>query len=219
MERWDALLATGILALLPFIWQIKGLVVASLGVLALLAQAHHLFWTAQALGLLALLVGVGPTWPWRRSGWSPPVSDIDLLVQTVAECTQRRWGALLVLLPPRATIPSTLPGLSIQAQLSVELLLSLLSPLSPLHDGAVVIGNGQVVAAGVIVPISTQPLALGLGTRHRAALGVTEGQPDCWAVVVSEETGQIALAWRGQLWPDLTLEQLRLHLEKGKNRL
>lgn len=219
MERWDALLVAGILALLPLLLHTQGLVVAVLAALALLAQAQHLPWTAQGLGLMAVLAGILPTWQWRRSNWHPPLSDIDILMQTVAECTQRRWGALLVLLNPQATIPSTLPGVTIQAQLSVELLLSLLSPLSPLHDGAVVIGNGLVVAAGVIVPISTQPLAFGLGTRHRAALGVTEQQPDCWAIVVSEETGQVALAWQGQLWVDLTLEQLRAHLEPQKNRL
>lgn len=129
MERWDGLLVAGILALLPVVLPRQGLWVAVLAALAILAQAQRLPWTAQGLGLMAVLVGVLPTWQWRRTDWHPPATDIDILVQTVAECTQRRWGALLVLSNPQATIPSTLPGVSIQARLSVELLLSLLSPL------------------------------------------------------------------------------------------
>ncbi|MEN9214520.1 MAG: DNA integrity scanning protein DisA nucleotide-binding domain protein [Gloeomargarita sp. DG02_4_bins_56] len=219
MERWDALLVAGVLALLPVLLGRRGIGVALAGGLAVLAQAQHLPWTAQGLGLLALLMGVGPSWYWGRRPWRPPSSDIDVMLKVVTECIQRRWGALLILLAPPAAIPSTLPGVKLEATLSAELLLSLLCPLSPLHDGAVVVGNGLVLAAGVIVPISTQSLALGLGTRHRAALGVTEYQPEGMAIVVSEETGQVALAYRGKLLANLSPEQLRQYLEQEKNRL
>lgn len=219
MERWDSLLVAGVLALLPVLLGRRGLGVALVGTLAVLAQAYHLPWTAQGLGLLALLLGFLPPWHWQRREWQPAPTDVDVLLKVVTECTQRRWGALVVLLAPAAAIPSTLPGVNLHAHLSAELLLSLLCPLSPLHDGAVVIRNSKVLAAGVILPISTQSLALGLGTRHRAALGVTEHQPDGVAIVVSEETGQVALACRGKLWANLTPAQLREHLEQGKNRL
>ncbi|WAS03962.1 DNA integrity scanning protein DisA nucleotide-binding domain protein [Gloeomargaritales cyanobacterium VI4D9] len=218
-EPWDALLVVGVLVCLPLLLGRRGLAVALVAGLALLAEAHHLPWTAQGLGLGAVLVGVLPRWRWGRPDWQPPAQDTGVILKVVTECTQRRWGALVVLLAPAADMPHTLPGVKLQAQLSAELLLSLLSPLSPLHDGAVVVRGGMVLAAGVIVPISTEPMAMGLGTRHRAALGVTEYQPDGLAIVVSEETGQVALARRGQLLTNLTPEQLREQLERGKNRL
>lgn len=218
-EPWDALLVAGVLTSLPLLLGRRGLAVALVAVLAWLAEVQGLPWTAQGLGLGALLVGILPSRRWGQPDWQPPPAAVDVILTVVTECTQRRWGALVVLLAPPADIPNTLPGVKLQAHLSAELLLSLLSPLSPLHDGAVVVRNGLVLAAGVILPISTQPIALGLGTRHRAALGVTEYQPDGLAVVVSEETGQVALACRGKLLVNLTPEQLREHLERGNNRL
>ncbi|APB34732.1 hypothetical protein GlitD10_2398 [Gloeomargarita lithophora Alchichica-D10] len=217
MESWDVLLVAGVLALLPVLVGRRGIAVALVATLALLAEAQHLPWTAQGLGLGAILVGVLPRWRWGRPDWRPTPADTAVMLTVITECTQRRWGALLVWLAPPAEMPNTLPGVNLQAQLSAELLLSLLSPLSPLHDGAVVVRNGLVLAAGVILPISTQPLVLGLGTRHRAALGVTEHQPDGLAIVVSEETGQVALAHQGKLLTNLTLHQLREYLERQRN--
>ncbi len=219
MERWDAVLAAAVLVLLPVLLGRRGIAVAGVATLGLLAQAQHLPGTAAGLGLLAVLVGILPPWCWRRPAWRPSPGDVSVILAVVTECTQRRWGALLVLLTPPAAIPSPLPGVKLHAQLSAELLLSLLCPLSPLHDGAVVVSNGMVLAAGVILPISTQPLALGLGTRHRAALGVTEQQPAGLAIVVSEETGQVSLAQQGKLRVNLTPAQLREYLEPQKNRL
>jgi hypothetical protein len=219
MEAWDGVLVAGVLLFLVVWLGRRGVAVAVVATLALVAEGQQLPWTARGLGLTALLVGMLPPWRWRQPVWQPPRTDVDVILKVVMECSQRQWGALLVLLAPPAEIPSTLPGVQLQARLSAELLLSLLSPLSPLHDGAIVISQGKVLAAGVIVPISTQSLDLGLGTRHRAALGVTEQQPDGVAIVVSEETGQVALARRGQLLANLTPHQLRKHLEPGNNHL
>jgi len=219
MAAWDGFLVAGVWVVLSLWLGRRGVAVAVMTTLALVAEGQQLPWTARGLGLTALLVGLLPPWRWRQLAWQPPASEVEVILKVVTECCRRQWGALLVVLAPAAEIPSTLPGITLQAHLSAELLLSLLSPLSPLHDGAIVIRQGKVVAAGVIVPLSTQSLALGLGTRHRAALGVTEQQPDGLAIVVSEETGQVALARRGTLLTQLTPQQLREHLERGKNRL
>jgi hypothetical protein len=100
-------------------------------------------------------------------------------------------------------------GTRIDAELTRDLLLALFLPYSPLHDGAVIIREGRISAAGCILP-----LALGanvpheLGTRHRAALGISE-ESDALAIVVSEETGRISLVRASEIFPDLDGPQLR----------
>ena len=100
-------------------------------------------------------------------------------------------------------------GTPLDATVSAELLVTIFTPPSPLHDGAVVISGSQVVAAGCILPLSQNPrLAYALGTRHRAALGITE-ESDAIVVVVSEETAQISIAEGGRLIPNLDEGTLR----------
>jgi hypothetical protein len=90
-------------------------------------------------------------------------------------------------------------GTTLDAEVTKDLLVSLFQPHSPLHDGAVVIQNGRIAQAGCILPLTQRPeLPEGLGTRHRAALGITE-ETDAVAVVVSEETGVISLVLGGEL--------------------
>lgn len=90
------------------------------------------------------------------------------------------------------------------ARISQELLVSIFYPKSPLHDGAVIISEDKILAAGVVLPLSTNPeIAKDLGTRHRAGLGITE-LTDAVAVIVSEEKGQISLAVSGKITRDLT---------------
>ena len=84
------------------------------------------------------------------------------------------------------------------ALLSTELLLNIFWPNSPLHDGAVIVHGDRVVAAGVVLPLATSPTVEHVGTRHRAAIGITEIS-DAIAVVVSEETGTISLANAGRM--------------------
>ncbi|HUH13480.1 MAG TPA: diadenylate cyclase CdaA [Longimicrobiales bacterium] len=100
-------------------------------------------------------------------------------------------------------------GTSLQAKVSAEILLSIFSPYGPLHDGAVLIAGDTIIAAGVVLPLTQFPVTdKSLGTRHRAALGLSE-ETDALVVVVSEETAQISLAQRGRLERDVTLERLR----------
>jgi diadenylate cyclase len=100
-------------------------------------------------------------------------------------------------------------GIPVDAEITYDLLVTIFQPTSPLHDGAVVLQENRVAAAACFLPLTVNPrLSRDLGTRHRAAIGLTE-ENDAIAVVVSEERGQIALAIDGGLERDLTTDQLR----------
>jgi len=103
-------------------------------------------------------------------------------------------------------------GTELKADVSADLLVTIFTPRSPLHDGAVVVRGGQIIAAGVTLPLTQYPTGdKSLGTRHRAALGLSE-ETDAYVIVVSEETSQISLARRGVLRRGLTPDQLRARL-------
>ncbi|MFV1986309.1 MAG: diadenylate cyclase CdaA [Gemmatimonadota bacterium] len=103
-------------------------------------------------------------------------------------------------------------GTPLRADVSADLLVTLFTPKSPLHDGAVVIRGGEIIGAGVTLPLSQYPLNdRSLGTRHSAALGLSE-ETDAYVIVVSEETSQISLARRGVLRRGLQPEQLRARI-------
>lgn len=100
-------------------------------------------------------------------------------------------------------------GTVLQATVSAELLAAIFSPASPLHDGAVVVRGDQIVAAGCILPLTqSNRLDRGLGTRHRAALGLSE-ETDALVLVVSEETAAVSAARRGRLERNLSTERIR----------
>ena len=139
------------------------------------------------------------------------VEEILLAVENMAE---RHVGALIVLerdIGVRTFIES---GVTLDAVVSRDVLLAIFHPGAQLHDGAVILQGDRIAAAACFLPLHINPagahgMALRkLGTRHRAAIGVTEGT-DALAVAVSEETGQISIAWRGELEPDVSLERLR----------
>lgn len=123
--------------------------------------------------------------------------------------SQNQTGALIVIqreIGLRTYIES---GVALDAQLSYDLLATLFRPSAPLHDGAVIIQGDRVAAAACFLPLSMNPvLSTQLGTRHRAAIGITE-ETDAISIVVSEETGSISLAVGGAIERDLTVEQLR----------
>lgn len=99
-------------------------------------------------------------------------------------------------------------GTKIEAEVTSELLVTLFVPHSPLHDGAAVIRNGKIAAAGCILPLSQNPnLSKSYGTRHRAAVGITE-ETDALAVVVSEENHTISFAMAGKITPEIDAETL-----------
>ncbi len=100
------------------------------------------------------------------------------------------------------------------ALVSKELLTNTFIPNTPLHDGAVIIRNGRILAAGCYLPLSSNPaIARALGTRHRAAIGVTE-ETDAIAIVVSEETGIISIAVGGEIMRHFDTQSLQEKLEE-----
>ena len=105
------------------------------------------------------------------------------------------------------------PGVKLDAELSKELIQTIFQNTTLLHDGAVFIRADRVVAAGVILPLSDRTASRQLGTRHRAAMGITERTNNCICIVVSEETGSISLAEGGVLDRPLTSSKLKELLE------
>ncbi len=136
-------------------------------------------------------------------------STVIQLSEAAGRLSQKRRGALIVLdmgsdLRPEDFLYS---GVPIDAQFSTELLLNLFAAETPLHDGAVLIKGNKIISAGVILPLSRQSISR-YGTRHLAALGITERFDRCICVVVSEETGTLSLANQGRLERPITSSRL-----------
>lgn len=132
--------------------------------------------------------------------------------------SQNQTGALIVIereVGLRTYIES---GVPLDAHLSYDLLATIFRPSAPLHDGAVIIQRDRIAAAACFLPLSMNPvLSTQLGTRHRAAIGITE-ETDAIAVVVSEETGAMSLAVGGKIERDISVEQLRNRLSNVLRR-
>jgi diadenylate cyclase len=138
-----------------------------------------------------------------------------LLEEVVRACqslAQRRIGALIVFQRETRLDDRIEAGSVVDAELTKDLLSAIFMPTSPLHDGAVLIQQGRLSRAGCILPLTLRTdLPEGLGTRHRAAVGITE-QTDAVVVVVSEETGSISAVMNGELRRDLDAPELRVVL-------
>ncbi|MEY2978377.1 MAG: hypothetical protein RLZZ435_2516, partial [Cyanobacteriota bacterium] len=140
---------------------------------------------------------------------------IEEIVDAVKELSQSRTGALIIL-ETEGTIDDrdfSVPGVRLNAEISKELLQTIFQTSTMLHDGAVLIRSSRLMAAGVILPISERSAVRRLGTRHRAAMGITERVDGCLCVVVSEETGSISVAEKGLLNRPLTSSKLKELLE------
>ncbi|MEB3332036.1 MAG: diadenylate cyclase [Synechococcaceae cyanobacterium] len=135
--------------------------------------------------------------------------SVSVLTEAAGRLSQARRRALSVLDLGSDLRPEDFlnPGIPVDAVLSVDLLLSLFALDTPLHDGAVLVQKNRVVAAGVILPLSRQTPNR-YGTRHLAALGLTERHDRCRCIVVSEETGTLSLARQGRLERPITSSRL-----------
>ena len=135
--------------------------------------------------------------------------SVAVLSEAAGRLSQARRGGLIVVDLGSDLRPEDFlnPGIALDAQLSVDLLLNLFAADTPLHDGAVLVKANRIVAAGVILPLSRQGLNR-YGTRHLAALGLTERFDQCLAIVVSEETGTLSLACQGKLERPITSSRL-----------
>ena len=166
-------------------------------------------------GRLAVLLG-NPPKEFRAAS-----TTVNQLVEASGKLSQNRKGALVVVdlgsdLRPEDFLYS---GINIEAKLSTDLLINLFATDTPLHDGAVLVKGNKIISAGVILPLSRQGISR-YGTRHLAALGITERFDRCICIVVSEETGTLSLANQGKLERPITssrLQELLIELVGNQN--
>ena len=142
------------------------------------------------------------------------IRAIDTIIETVFELSKKRYGGLIVVQRDAGLKSIIENGVRLNARATPELLVSIFNPQSPLHDGAVVILGETIEAAKCILPLSENPtIDKRMGTRHLAALGLSE-ESDAVVVVVSEETGRVALAHKGVFQRGLEESTLRGFLNK-----
>lgn len=142
----------------------------------------------------------------------------DEILLAIQYLSQHRTGALIVVERDIGLRSFIETGVLLEARLSRDLLLSIFYPNSPLHDGAVIVQGDRIAAAACFLPLTLNPQVMNtLGTRHRAAIGITE-ETDCLALVVSEETGKISFATGGEIFLGVSLEELQVQLTGRKRR-
>jgi diadenylate cyclase len=139
----------------------------------------------------------------------PESELVDEIAEAVERLSRANIGAIIVVERDTGLDEYVETGTRLEARVGADLLVSIFSPYGPLHDGAVLVSGDTVFAAGVILPLTQFPVEdRSLGTRHRAAIGISE-ESDALAIVVSEETSQISLALRGRFERDVDPERLR----------
>jgi diadenylate cyclase len=144
---------------------------------------------------------------WLGRGFKRPES-IDEILLALSRLSQNKAGALIVLERDIGLRTFVESGVRLDAEISADLLLSIFHPGGALHDGAVIIQKDRIGAAACFLPLTTNPtVPVNLGTRHRAAIGITE-ESDCLSLVVSEETGDMSIAAFGEIHRGLGLREL-----------
>jgi len=145
---------------------------------------------------------------WKTNGIASQKSLVEPILQATLLLSKRKIGALIAIERDIGTRALQDTGTRINGVVSAELLASIFFPRTPLHDGGVIISGDRICAAGCLFPLSQkQELSKNLGTRHRAAIGITE-ETDAIVVIVSEETGLISLAYNGRLRRGLSEDRL-----------
>jgi diadenylate cyclase len=195
---------TILLPLPTFDWLVRGMLLAMLVATPIIFQPE-LRRLLERLGRSA-----GLTWTVRRTGAE---TVVPRLVRAVERLSSSHTGALIALEGEILLHDVVETGVPIGGEVTSELLQAIFYPDNPLHDGAVVLREDQLVAASCVLPLTQRPLYFGrrLGTRHRAAVGLSETS-DALVIVVSEETGTISVAYAGQLQRSLDGATLRKQL-------
>lgn len=140
---------------------------------------------------------------------------IEEIVKAATELSKTKTGALIVVERETKLGEIINTGTTLDSSISAELIINIFTPNTPLHDGALIVRDNKLKSAACFLPLTDNPnLSKELGTRHRAALGITEVS-DCISVVVSEETGKISYALNGGLSRNLTPDTLRKALNKN----
>ncbi len=186
-------------------------------------KLHTMYWIIQSFWaqvVLALIILFQPEIrkALARMGETPflpaitsasEFKSIDELVRAAVSLGNRKIGALMVIERDISLKDFVEIGTPVDAKVSREILLSIFHPASPIHDGAVIIRGNRILAAGCFLPLTLrQDLDRSMGTRHRAALGITE-ETDAAVVIVSEETGMLSLAVDGAIESPLDMGTLR----------
>jgi diadenylate cyclase len=148
---------------------------------------------------------------------------IDEILLAVEQMAEGKTGALIVIERDIGLKTFIESGVALDALVSRDLLCSIFHSGGELHDGAVIVQGDRIPAAACFLPLHVHPVSAlrKMGTRHRAAIGVTE-ETDALSVVISEETGHISIGWRGEIETDVSLERLRqrlIHHATGGRRL
>ena len=142
------------------------------------------------------------------------VNVVKELIEAIKYLSKTKTGALIVLKSNEEALNQNDVGVKLDAILSQELLLTIFHPNTPLHDGAVILKKDKILYAGALLPLTEDPkLSWRYGTRHRAAIGITEIS-DCACLVVSEETGDVSIASSGSLKKYEDLGNLKADLER-----
>ncbi len=150
-----------------------------------------------------------------RGGQPEPL--FEQIVLAASALASKRIGALIVIEGEMGLKNYIESGIKLDAHPTYDLLLTIFNPAGPLHDGAVIVSNERVAAAGCFLPLTTDPyLSKELGTRHRAAIGMTE-ETDAVAVVVSEETGKISAVHGGKINRSLDPPRLMRFLQRASD--
>lgn len=199
-------------ALIANIWQLQGLKWIVDGVKTVWIVAFVIVFQPE---IRKVLTNIGRTRLVRFFLKETSEETINELVKTAEELSTKGLGGLMVI-KRRVGLKGYLEtGKAIEAKVSSELIVTIFSPYSPLHDGAVIIDGNNIVAAGCILPLSMNPsLNVSVGTRHRAAIGVTE-ETDAVVIVVSEETREISFANNGKLIRGMDTVSLKRNLQKA----
>lgn len=159
--------------------------------------------------LRSALAHLGQNRIWQRFFSRLEESQVaEEIAQAAADLARAKTGAIIAIEREVGLGEYAETGTPIQARVSAPLLATIFTPYSPIHDGAVIVRGDTIVAAGAILPLTQFPVTdKSMGTRHRAALGLSE-ETDALVVVVSEETSQISLAVGGQITRSLDRESL-----------
>ncbi len=156
-----------------------------------------------------LLIYVGQTRFFQRIFKMGTSRSLEAIVEASLQLSAKKWGALIVIQRETGLRSYKEASVQLKGEVSAPLLLSIFNPDSPLHDGAVILQNTLIEAAGCILPLTESQMILPeMGTRHRAALGITE-ESDAIVVIVSEERGTISTAENGR-FTNLEMDEMKL---------
>ncbi len=198
--------------------------------LATLHQLLRQFWQSWVILIIVLfqpevrrvLAQFGRQWSWRSGTKTETHPVINAVVNAAETMASQRTGALIVWERKTGLANFKEMGIPLDATVSSDLILSIFQSKSPLHDGAVIISDNRIASAGCFLPLTRNPLlARSMGTRHRAAIGLTE-DTDAAVIVVSEERGTISLAIDGNIEKITDAKSLKNRLisliaKSGKN--